>query len=123
MIQLGSTFRPRGDNTHVHVVISSPQENDGQVLVVRLTTFRPEQIEDTSCILNEEDHLFIRRPTVVNYGELGDPNLWSVEAIEKAVQDNLLVLWDTFSQEVMDRILAGAKKSPFLKKNLKKFLS
>lgn len=125
MIHLGDTFFSKGHDNHLHVVISEPGEDNADVLVlvVRITSFRSEKIEDTSCELFPEDgHPAIKHHSVVNYGEIEEPKCAPLYAWNKAVNEGLLILQQPFVGEVLERILAGARKSNFLRNEFKELI-
>src|SRR5215472_7297517 len=64
--QIGDTFL-FGQGSHLWVVISDPAKNNGDYVMVNLTTdvFRGGK----DCQLNVGDHQWIREPTYVNYGD------------------------------------------------------
>ena len=65
-MNVGDTYRI-GHGTHLWVVISDPQQNPDQIVVVNLTSQR--RWQDQACVLFPADHSFIRHETVVYYAE------------------------------------------------------
>jgi hypothetical protein len=74
-MKAGDTFRP-AENTvdqfiHLWVIISDPEQDPDEVLIVSLTEYHPKK--DTACILGPGDHPFIHKKTCVAYNLANAP--------------------------------------------------
>ena len=60
----GDTFQPANGTVdrfvHLWVIISDPQQDSAEVLIVSLTAYHPKK--DTACILEPGDHPFLHKP-------------------------------------------------------------
>ncbi|MBF0538604.1 MAG: hypothetical protein HQL03_10175 [Nitrospirae bacterium] len=71
---------------------------------------------DTSCIIKSGEHSFIIHDSIINYG---DARLSELSMIEKAVRNDMAILKEPVSAELLARIQNGARishafKSSFL---------
>ncbi len=65
MAGLGDTIilpKPGAEKEHLWVVVTNPDPNTGEVIMVNLTTQRPHS--DTTTVLLPGEHPFLDRPTV-----------------------------------------------------------
>jgi hypothetical protein len=58
---------------HLWIIISDPEQDSDQVLIVSLTEYHPKK--DTACILGPGDHAFIYKRTCVAYDLANAPSL------------------------------------------------
>jgi hypothetical protein len=86
-MKAGDTFQPADCTVdkyvHVWVIISDPEQDSDQVLIVPLTEYHPKK--DTACILGPGDHPFIHKRTcqsLLDTGMRRVPNASSRESEE-----------------------------------------
>jgi len=105
---------------HLCVVISDPPSNPTDpVVIVSFTTYRPGKVEAT-CLLDVGDHPFITHKTAVDYGK---SRLESKAELDRLVRNHGVDLRDPLGADVLDRIRAGASKSPHLAGDRRKVLN
>ena len=102
-MKAGDTFRP-ADGTvdkfvHLWVIISDPEQDSDQVLIVSLTEYHPKK--DTACILAPGDHPFIHKRTCVAYDLANAPSL---DDLIQARDDGDLIPNDADAPDVLERI-------------------
>jgi hypothetical protein len=71
-------FRQEEGKRHLWVVLSDPEVNQTEVLVVHLTT--KTERSDPACLIQPAEHPFVAVDTAVNYAK---PRVMSVALIEK----------------------------------------
>ena len=73
----GDTFKPADGSVdkfmHLWVIISDPEQDPDEVLIVSLTAAHPKK--DTACILQPGDHPALYKPTCVAYDLANAPSL------------------------------------------------
>jgi hypothetical protein len=121
MFEVGTTLRIPEDS-HLWIVVSPPCGENQEVLLVNLTTHDP-GYEDCSCILEAGEHPFVRKCTVVNYGERGEIRKARVEALKLGVERGAISLGVPFQGPVLQRILMGARTSRHIKRKFRLMLS
>ena len=90
------------------------------VMVVNMTTYRNTGREDNSCILNVGDHPKVTRKSWIKYSESEEL------LINKLLDDRLNKLIDfeeDISDELLQRIQDGAKKSLYLPRKFYKYFN
>jgi hypothetical protein len=102
-MKAGDTFRP-AENTvdqfiHLWVIISDPEQDPDEVLIVSLTEYHPKK--DTACILGPGDHPFIHKKTCVAYNLANAPSL---DELVQARDSGDLVPNDPMRPDVLERI-------------------
>jgi hypothetical protein len=105
MIRLGTALKAKEPPFHRCLVISDPQSNGGQVVLVRLTT-DDGTWPDRDCILtptdwNELEHDSTVAYTTCKYGP-------AVLALEAAIQQGRFDLISSLSQAVLRKVIAAA---------------
>ena len=97
--------------SHPWVILSDPQINEDDVLIVNYTDIN--KIDDMSCKLDVIDHPgFITKPCCVHYREA---KVTSVNDLRRADSAGALLKKSTVPDETLDKILAGAYESDELK--------
>lgn len=88
IFEMGTTFwtNPKHPSlpSHLHIVISSPAKNPGEIAVVNVTTLRGEH--DAACILIPGDHPAIGHKSYVGYERGWVLNLNSLTMLFDAAQ-------------------------------------
>jgi hypothetical protein len=102
-MKAGDTFRP-ADGTvdkfvHLWVIISDPDKDPDEVLVVSLTEYHPKK--DTACILHPGDHPFIHKATCVAYDLANAPSL---ATLKHAEENGDLIANVPIRSDVLERI-------------------
>ena len=98
---------PEGGKRHLKIVLSEPNR-DKLVVVVTVTSLREAKWKDTSCVLREGDHPFIRHDSFVAFSKAQ-----VVPALEilRKLHSGELVRKEELEPAVFDRVLAAAKAS------------
>jgi len=100
----------QGLPVHLWVIISDPEQDAANVLIVNLTSWKPHH--DQSCILREGDHPWIQHKSCVNYP---DAKITSIGVLKELRDKGLITPKAPFSPAVLERIRAGAGESEELK--------
>ncbi|MBW1649958.1 MAG: hypothetical protein JRJ44_04675 [Deltaproteobacteria bacterium] len=98
-------------------IIIAPTEN-GKFFCVNLTSKRNNS--DTSCILQKEDHTFIKHDSVINYKDAREINPL---IIKQLILKGDCKLYKPVSQEALNKIQDRGITSTRLKNKYKNFLS
>ena len=93
---------------HRHV-ISSNQELDSAILLLPITTW--DDGKDDSCIITKQDYAPLTHDSCIDY-RYG--KIQPTETIRNKLADGTITKCPPVSEEVLSRILEGAKESPFL---------
>ena len=120
-IQPGFAFRLRVEESHLFVVITTP-DCEGNVLVVNMTTLKV-TTEDRSCVLNAGDHPFVTHPTAINYGEYHDPRILPAEEIRRRILKGEFIKQEPLSGDTLSRVLQGAAVSRHMRNKYKELLN
>lgn len=100
---------------HLWVICSEPQSN-GAVVAFNLTTKNWDS--DLTCVVQPEDHDYVRHPSVVAYehGELFTPT--HIKRLQKLAPQT----YGPVSSELLHRIQEGALNSEHTPEHLKKVI-
>jgi hypothetical protein len=107
-VKAGDTFRPadRSIDIHLWVIISDPDQDESNVLIVSLTTAHSKK--ERVCLLNVGDHPAVSHETCVAYDLAKAPSLGQLEQARDA---GLLIPAQPVSPEILARIRNGAALS------------
>ena len=102
---------------HLWLIVNDPSAHSGFVLIVNVSTLRPNA--ETTCLVQVGDHPFIMHDSYVRYGSAR-----KVKATDlaEAVKKGLLRPQQPASKDLLAKIRAGAKASPFLAPELQALL-
>ncbi len=114
-MKLGDTFVPISDEdvTHFWILITDPDAS-GLVVIVSVTTKRNHS--DDTCILQKDDHSFIRHESVIAY-RLGKLVLGN--NFDSALAKQLLRVQPPVSATLLERIQKGALASIYTPRKVK----
>lgn len=93
-------------DSHLWIVISDPQQNSDQIVIVNLTSFRPDK--DQACVLDVGDHPFIQKRTCVNYA---DAKVQPAASLQKLLDSGKIKSHAKCSSELLAKIRAGVAES------------
>jgi hypothetical protein len=118
MIQFGTTLRCNLPPRHIWVVLNDPNACDGQVLLVNLTTFRPNCADDV-CILNHADFEPLDRPGTIAYSrhETG-----FAAGLQQAVDSGYFTEITSIPAATLQKIVEGGRQSSELPESAKRLL-
>jgi hypothetical protein len=104
------------NDKHLFVIIAPAQ--NGKYLCVNVTSKRDNS--DTSCILQQSDHPFVRHDSVINYKKARevDPAL-----IQNQINRGNCQKYQPVSSKVLNRIQQGGLSSTRLKNKYKNYLN
>lgn len=119
MFSKGDAFWCEG---HVWIILSDPSQNDGEVLLVNLTTL-DDECPDDECILNETHYAWIKpnHPTAVAFSRF---RIWNAPRLSAAIGLKLITAAHPKSLPAVTiaKITADAKVSRELSKKAKRML-
>ena len=101
---------------HLRFVISEPNTDD-QVLLVHMTTWRNTGREDPSCVLESGEHPCIKTKSYIRYDMANEVDY--SQLLAERFRGDITVQEDA-SSTLLAKIQAGARKSPALRRVLKK---
>ncbi len=110
MLALGDTIllpKPGQETSHLWVLVSSINPQNGEVIIVNFTTERPHS--DTTVVIQPGEHRFVDRPTVVFYS---DARFAKLAAIESAVIQGIANRHDPLTPALLKRVQDGLLMSP-----------
>jgi hypothetical protein len=119
MIRLGTALKSQEPPFHRCLVISDPQTNGGQVVLVRVTT-HDGSWPDHDCILTPDDWNELEHESTVSYStcKYGP----AVKALETAIQRGLFQEISSPSVAVLRRVILAARSSAGMPPAAKKLL-
>lgn len=121
MLGPGDTFilpKPGGAKEHLWALVTAPDPQTGEAIMVNLTTQRPHS--DSTTILQPGEHPFVVRPTVVFYA---DARLVEVRLLENGLRQGIGRKHERLSAEILHRIQVGLLVSPFTPEKIKRAFS
>ncbi|MGA2032060.1 MAG: hypothetical protein ABSG68_07390 [Thermoguttaceae bacterium] len=98
-MEAGSAFR-FGRHTHLWVVVSNPAFDRKHVVIINMTSDGIDQ----SCVLEPEDHSFIRHRTFMRYDKA---RITTDADLERLVASGDIILHDAVSADLLARIREG----------------
>lgn len=102
----GTTFLLSAVDIHLWVIISDPQMDPRNVLIVNLTSLDPRK--EQACVLKVGDHPWIRHDTCINYG---DSQVTTLDKLLAAQNASALNIQRPVSPDILRRIREGAMNS------------
>lgn len=108
--------KPSGEVRHLWVVLTEPEGEPPQVVIVNLTKNKPRA--DTTCILTPGDHEFVKVETVVHYA---DARFAPAEPLNQIAQLRDYDFHADCSGEILERIQQGLLVSPATPKKIKTY--
>lgn len=96
---------------HLRIVVSDPERDPSQLLIVSVTTFRHGKPHDPSCFLSPGDHSFIKHQSYISFRYAATRDNAD---LDKLLADGRIILEEQISDEVLDRIHQGASVSEFI---------
>ena len=120
MITLGTAFKAAEYPYHRCVVISDPQTNGGQVVLVRVTT-DDGTWPDRDCLLGPEDWSELTHPSTVAYSTCKSGP--AVQSLEAAVQRGLFKAISPPPPALLRRMIEAARTSEGMPSKAKQYLA
>jgi hypothetical protein len=108
-VKIGDTFLRADSDRHLWVVLSDPEKDPENVLLVNMTTWNA--TKERACILHTGDHPWITHETCINYG---DAVVTTLAKLLSAKDGGALRLHQAFAAIVVRRMLDGAAQSVHL---------
>lgn len=120
MIQLGTALKSQEPPFHRCLVLSDPQTNGGQVVLVRVTT-DDGTWPDRDCILTPADWNELEHDSTVAYStcKFGP----AVNALEAAIQRSLFLQISSPSVAVLRKVIAAGHTATGMPPGAKKLLA
>jgi hypothetical protein len=120
MIALGTALKCAEPPFHRCVIISDPQNNGGQVVLVRLTT-DDGTWPDRECILTPAEWAELDRPSTVAYSTCKYGR--AVAALEQAVRRGLFQVISSPARDVLRKIIMAAHQATGMPPEAKRWLA
>jgi len=117
MLTLGDTVmlpKPGHAKEHLWALITAPDPESGDAIMVNLTTQRPHS--DTTTIIQPGEHPFVDRPTVVFYS---DARMVNVNRLEEGLRQGVGQQHATLSAKLIQRIQGDLFVSRFTPNKIK----
>jgi len=117
MLTIGDTVmlpKPGYEKEHLWALITAPDPETGDAIMVNLTTQRPHS--DTTTIIQPGEHEFVDRPTVVFYA---DARMVDVKILEEGLRQGLVRQHAALSAKLLQRIQDGLIASRFTPDKIK----
>jgi hypothetical protein len=116
-VNLGDTFIPSPPYKHLYVVVSDPDIDPDNVVVVNFTSYDPD--EEDCCIAEAGEHPYLAHKSCVRYK---DGRVCPVSALRHLVASGTMTKHKPLSKELLRRIQEGASESDFLPEGCRKVL-
>ncbi len=110
MLSLGDTVlipKPGQDKSHLWVLVTAVNPKSGEVIIVNFTTERPHS--DKTVVIQQGEHRFVDRPTVVFYS---DARFTKLASLESAVNQGIANQHDPLNPALLKRVQEGLLQSP-----------
>lgn len=85
-------------------------------LIVNLTSIKPEIPYDNSCVLNVNDHSFIKHPSYISYR---NAEIYGADNTISKIKSNEIRVSELCSDEVFAKVIDGFKISKHVKRHIK----
>ena len=120
-MDIGDVYLPsnRAIDGHPRIVISDPELNADQVVLVNFTGFEGEY-RDHSCVLEVGEYNWLKKKTCISYK---DASVVKQTDVDKLLKNGALKLLAPVSNEVLGKILSGAEVSDDLPNKCRRILS
>jgi len=116
-VKLGDTLIPPKPYQHLYVVISDPDLDPDNVVIVNFTSYDPD--EEDYCIVQGGEHPFLIHKSCVRYK---DGRVSPVTALTHLIDSGTMTTHKPLSKELLRRVQEGASKSDFLPEGCRKVL-
>lgn len=119
-MKAGDTFlggREVHGEDHLWLIINEPSAHAGTALIVNVSTLRPNA--ETTCLVRQGEHPFIQHDSYARYGSARKAK---AADLEQGVARGLLKPHQPASRDLLEKLRAGAKASPFLAQELRALL-
>jgi len=119
MLSVGNTLlicTPKNNKEHLFVIIAI-EESSNTALLVNFTS--PKIGCDESCCINVGEHSFLMYNSVVNYA---DARMTPISNLEYCLKEGMFKKHNPVSGKLLQKIQAGALKSPAIPKKHLDFL-
>jgi hypothetical protein len=117
MLRLGDTVilpKPGHEKEHLWALVTAPNVQSGEAIMVNLTTQRPHS--DTTTVLQAGEHPFVDRPTVAFYA---DARTVKVAHMEAGLRQGIVRQHAGLAKAILVRIQNGLLASPFTPAKIK----
>ncbi len=106
------------DRRHLHIIVSNPCDVDGHrcAVWVSVCSLRDDTHDDRSCILEPDDHPFLKHRSFVYYAFAAAV---PVDRILAQVKSREIVSVEPVTADVLGRIIDGLMHSPHVKPRLR----
>ena len=110
---------------HLFAVAVGPQQFDGygakpHVIMVSVTSVKPEFPFDSACVIRAGEHPFIKHDSYVYYR---DPRVEPVAHVQNMVDSAVWISQEPCSAELLQRIRAGLLASTRVPRHIKKLFA
>ena len=116
-MKAGNTFIPAKFDHHLWIILSDPEADGENVVIVNFTTYTVD--EEQNCIVLKGEHPFVKHKTAVRYR---DAKRVSVSQLTALINCNQLRPHQTLSAALLKRVRDGASLSDFLPEGCRKIL-
>ncbi len=120
----GTILIPSGSSDHLHFICSDPvfypELSRDCVLMVNISTIKPDLHFDQTCILDAGDHPFVKHPSFVYYKK---SDIFGADSISRNVADGTFSAHQECGDLVFEKILAGFNTSKEVRLKIKKFFN
>jgi hypothetical protein len=107
-------------DNHLWVIISDLSQSNNEIVIVNITTCRGRDYEDTSCIVELNEHPWIKHRSYVFYRR---SRVVDLSRLQLWCKTGDLRLQDSLSQVLLEKIRTGASKTEFLPFGVERVLS
>ncbi len=107
-MRIGDTFLRTDSDKHLWIVLSDPEKDSDNVLLVNMTSWTA--TKESACILNRGDHPWIRHKTCINYDDF-DTVVTTLTDLQNAKDAGAVIVQKPLSKAVLRRVLEGATAS------------
>jgi hypothetical protein len=118
-VQIGDTFL-LGQGSHLWIVISDPAQNNGEFVIVNLTTDAFRAGKD--CEMNPGEHQWIRQKCYVSFGDARKVTPKEAIRIQQLISQREIQQHFPMQSSVIKKIVAAGMKSKALATELKALL-
>ena len=108
----------RPDLKHLFILLTDPVTEEQLVLIVNLSSVKPNIPYDESCVLHEGDHTFIRKTSYVDYSRA---RIVPISQIQNGIKQGKIQPFEAIETDIFARVCYGLLQSRHTKPKLRRF--
>lgn len=118
----GTVLAATGSYNHLHIICSDPhfypQIGGEGVLVVNISSVKPDIPYDSTVVLHCGEHPFIQHDSYVLYAQAV---VWKTETIKRRIESGEIIPKTSLKEPYITDVIKGFYRSPYVTRKILKF--